>query len=342
MASRLGCSGALIVASMLFTTVASADPSAADRETARTLMDQGHVLLDKGDVREALKRFQAADEIMHVPTTAVPVAKLQAALGLLVEARDTLASSMRRTPEKANDPQPFKDARAEGERLDASLAERVPGLTITVKGAAEGEKPALAIDGLDVPAAALGLPRAVDPGHHVLVAKTPTAEGRQELDVREGEQRALEITLVTTGAPRIQPSRVTPGTPVAPDAPAASVTSHSPGLVTWIGVGLAGAGVITGSVTGLMAMSKTSGLTSECANHICGPAAHSDLDSANTLATVSNVAFAVAGVGAAVAVISLVVGHEAATERPAESPGAAAPTAHVWIGLGAAGLRGSF
>jgi len=335
MASRLGWSGAALLSSLLVTTAARAEPTAADRETARTLMDQGQVLKDKGNLEEALKRFKAADDIMHVPTTAVPVAKLQAALGLLVEARDTLASSMRRTPGKATDPQPFKDARAEGERLDASLAGRVPGLTITVKGSDDSDKPALAIDGLDVPAGALGLPRAVDPGHHVVVAKTATAEGRQELDVREGEQKAVEITLVAMGAPAIQVPRGTPGTP---DSQATSKTSHSPGLVTWIGVGLAGAGIIAGSVTGLMAISKTPGLTSECPNHTCGPTAHSDLDSANTLAMVSNVGFAVAGVGAAVAVISLVVGHEAATEPPAAS----APTTHVWIGLGAAGLRGSF
>jgi hypothetical protein len=340
MASRLCWSGAAILASMLVTTAAHADPTAADRETARTLMDQGHVLQDKGNLEEALKHFKAADDIMHVPTTAVPVAKLQAALGLLVEARDTLASSMRRTPEKATDPQPFKDARVEGERLDASLAGRVPGLTIMVKGSVEGDKPELAIDGLDVPAAALGLPRAVDPGHHVVVAKTATAEGRQELDVHEGEQKEVEITLVSTGAPA---GRHPPGeTPDTPSTPASSGTSHSPDVVTWIGAGLAGAGVIAGTVTGVMAIAKTPGLTSECPSHVCGPGAHSDLASAFTLATVSDVAFAVAGVGAAVAMISLVVGHEPSTERPVESPAAAGPTGHIWIGLGAAGLRGSF
>jgi len=335
MASRLGWPGVAVLASMLVTTAASADPTAADRETARTLMDQGHVLQDKGHLEEALKHFKAADDIMHVPTTAVPVAKLQAALGLLVEARDTLASSMRRTPEKATDPQPFKDARAEGERLDGSLAGRVPGLTITVKGATKGDKPALAIDELDVPAAALGLPRAVNPGHHVVVAKTATAEGRQELDIREGEQRQVEITLVATGAPAIEPPRGTP------DSPGSSRISHSPDLLTWVGVGLGGAGILAGSVTGVMAISKTPGLTSECANHVCGPTAHADLASANTLATVSDFAFAAAGVGAVVAVISLVVGHEPSAERP-ESPAASGPTAHVWIGPGTVALRGTF
>jgi len=336
MASRLGFSGAAMVASMLVTTAAHADPTAADRETARTLMDQGHDLRDKGDLKEALKRYKAADEIMHVPTTALPVAKIQVALGLLVEARDTLASSMRRTPEKATDPQPFKAAREEGEKLDDSLAGRVPGLTITVKGAAEGEQPALMIDGLDVPAAAMGLPRAVDPGHHVVVVKTATAEARQELDVREGEQKQVELTLVPTGRPVVEQPRGTPQT-AGP-----SRTSHSPDLVTWVGVGLAGAGVIVGSVTGFMAISKGSGLPGECANHVCGPTAHSDLNSANMMATVSDIAFAAAGVGAVVAVVSLVVGHAPSAEPPVESRTSSGPAVHFWAGFGAAGLRGTF
>jgi hypothetical protein len=74
---------------------------------------------------------------------------------------------------------------------------------------------------------------------------------------------------------------------------------------------------------------------------VCGPTAHSALASANTLATVSDVAFAAAGVGAALAVISLVVGHEPSTEPPADPP-AAGPAAHLWVGLGAVALRGRF
>ena len=62
-----------------------------DRETARTLMQQGRELTAKGDLKEALKRFKGADDIMHVPTTGLEVARTQAPLGLLVEARDTIA-----------------------------------------------------------------------------------------------------------------------------------------------------------------------------------------------------------------------------------------------------------
>jgi hypothetical protein len=329
---------------MLVASVAHAEPTAVDRETARTLMDQGRALERKGDTAEALKRFKAADDIMHVPTTALAVAKSQAALGLLVEARDTLASSMRRTPESPNDPQPFKDARAEGDRLDASLAGRVPGLTIVIKAAAEGEHTALAIDGLDVPAAAIGLPRAVDPGHHLVVAKTANAEARQEVDVREGEQKQIELMLVARSRPpAVEEPRPGPEPPTRepPRMPSPSI-SHGPNTVTWIGVGLAGAGILVGSVTGIMAISKGAGLAGECENHVCGPGAHSDLASAYGVATVSDAAFAAAGVGAVVAVVSLLVGHESSAAAPVEPPVAPAPAARLWLGFGAGGLRGTF
>src|SRR5271169_6333782 len=96
--SRARAAGWIVAfASILGTTSARAEPSAADRETARTLMQQGRELRAKGDLKEALKRFQAADEIMHVPSTGLEVAKSQVAIGELVEARDTIAA-IRRVP----------------------------------------------------------------------------------------------------------------------------------------------------------------------------------------------------------------------------------------------------
>src|ERR1700722_14015621 len=90
------------LALLLATTTASAEPTAADRATARTLMQQGRDLRDKGDLKEALKRFQGADDAVHAPSTALELARTQVALSLLVEARDTLAA-IRRLPVKPND-----------------------------------------------------------------------------------------------------------------------------------------------------------------------------------------------------------------------------------------------
>jgi hypothetical protein len=323
---------AVLVAALSVAGGAHAAPTAADRETARTLMDQGRDLRDKGNLQEALKRFQAANDIMHVPTTAIEVAKTQVALGLLVEARDTVAA-LRQIPAN-HESQLFKDARTKAEALDASLSGRVPSLTISLKGPAPGDTE-VAVDGVVVPSGVLGLPRSVDPGHHVITAKGATAEAKEEIDVREGEQKPVQLALIVTA-----PAPVVETPPPSTDAEAPAKKSHKPTALTFVGVGVAAAGAIAGTVTGIMAISKKSSLVSQCPNEVCGPSSYSALDSANLLATVSDVSFGVGGAGAVLAIVTLVVGHKEGSQPP--PPPSAGWTVTPWIGGGEAGVRGSF
>jgi predicted RNA-binding protein with TRAM domain len=339
MASRCASIGAaLVVASLSAGSTARAAPSAADRETARSLMQEGRTLRDKGDMAGALRRFQAADSIMHVPTTGLEVAKTQVALGLVVEALDSIAA-IRQTPAKPGDPSQFKEARENADKLEGSLEGRVPALTIVVKGAAAGDTPAVTVDDVALPAEVVGLPRKVDPGHHVVVAKTAHGEGKQEVDITAGQQKEVQIALVATepaaGAePTASPAPVD-------ETPPAPTTSHAPTALTWVGVALAGAGVAVGTVAGIVSLSKKSLLENECANKICGPSSYATLDSANSFATMSTIAFAAAGVGAGVAVVTLLVGHSTSSAPPASQPPEALRVS-PWIGAGAAGVRGSF
>ena len=275
---------------------------------------------------------------MHAPSTAYEKARTQAALGLLVEARDTIAE-IRRLPSKPNDPAPFKEARSKAEELDTELSVRVPALTIAIKGVPDGETAAVTIDSEQVPASALGLPHAVDPGHHVVVAKSPTAEGKLEVDVKEGDQKPAEVTLVSTGAPAAQAAT----DESEPEQPAPKVVSHSPTLLTWDAGAFAVVGIAVGSVTGIMSLSKKSALQNECTNDVCGPSSYADYNAANSLATASTIAFIAAGVGVAVAAVTLIVGHKTSTP-PAAAPAAATarPTLTPWIGLGAGGVSGTF
>jgi hypothetical protein len=84
---------------------------------------------------------------------------------------------------------------------------------------------------------------------------------------------------------------------------------------------------------------------------MCGTTGSSDLDSANTLATVSTISFIAAGVGAAVAIVSLAVGHNevVAASEPASTPEATptpAPEAKIhivpWFAGFAGGVGGTF
>jgi hypothetical protein len=344
--------------------VAHAEPTSADREQARSLMQEGRDLRDKGHAQDALKRFKAADEIMHVPTTGLEVARTQASLGMFMEARDTIAA-IRKLPTGPSDPAPFMDARNKAEELDNQLEAKIPSITITVTGGAEGETPSITVDGVSVPSAAMGLPRRVNSGKHMISARTPSGHGEQTVEVHEGDRKEVQIALTGGAAPEPAATEPEPGqtpkeTPVEPSGP----KSHSPTVLTWVGVGVAGAGAIAGVVTGVMSMSLTSQLKNnhECKNSVCyaGTTGGNDYSSATSLATISDVTWALAGVGAAVAVASILIGHEADAEKkapessPAPSEGGEPPAGDTppasqsrlrvvpWVGLGSAGVVGVF
>ncbi len=269
-------------------------------------------------------------------STGLEVARSQVAVGQLVEARDTIAAIRRILP-KPNDPAPFKEARAKAEELDTSLNGRVPALNIVIKGAADGEMPSVSIDEEALPAGVLGLPRAVDPGHHVVVAKTAGAEGKQEIDIAEGEQKPVEVTLVA--APAATATEEPGATDHEPETPPPASVSHMPNFLTWTGVGVAAAGVIAGTITGVASMQMKSSLVNECENDVCGPTSYTDYNAANTLATISTISFIAAGAGGVFAAITLVVGHRTASAPAAPATGV---TITPTIGLGSAGLVGTF
>src|SRR5580692_6857338 len=148
---------------------AFAEPSAADKETARRLMSEGRAQRDAKDLAAALQSFQAADALMHVPTTALEVARTQIALGKLVEAHDKLLA-MDRIPATPDEPRPFVEARAAAETLGNDVEARIPTLKITILGLSAGATPTVLVDGTEIPPAALMAKRAIDPGHHVVTA----------------------------------------------------------------------------------------------------------------------------------------------------------------------------
>jgi hypothetical protein len=185
-------------------------------------------------------------------------------------------------------------------------------------------------------------------------------QGEQTVDVKEGEQKEVQVTLTAAANnPEATPPEGEP-TPQSdhPSEPSGP-TSHSPTVLTFVGIGVGGAGLIAGAVTGLLSMSKTSSLKTEClpGGHCTSGHGLSDYNSASSLATISDIGFIAGGVGAAVAVVSLIIGHPAsaapAGESTPESQPAASPTADTpapqsrlqvvpWIGVGSAGVAGVF
>jgi len=328
-----------VLALVLFSTPARADPTAQQRELARDLMQKGHDARNAHDPKVALESFKGADDIMHVPTTAFEVARSQVDLGQLVEAHETLLGVMR-APERAGEPQVFHDTRGYAKVLDDEVVARIPQLRIKVDGGTPGRTPTVVVDGVALPEGALLVPYKVDPGHHVVTAKTDAADGRAEAEVAERETKDVTVTLaavasspgaavpVPTGAPAPEPA---PPTPEAPQA------GRGPGPVAWAGFGVAAAGLALGTVTGIMTLSDKGSIASQCNGNHCPPSTYGALSSANTLALVSTVSFVVAGVGGGVGLVGWLLGRD---------PGAPPPATGIritpFIGAGAAGATGTF
>ena len=321
--AALACSAALTV-----TGTAHAEASAADKETARRLMAEAREKRTANDLKGALQGFLAADALMKVPTTGMEVARTQVALAMLVEARDTALRVARAAPE-GEEPAPFTRAREEARELSEELVKKIPTVTVQLAGADPGAVPQVTIDGASIPAASLGMPRTLNPGHHTITAAAGNKQAKAELDVAEAEHKDVKLDLVVAG-PAVRP-------PPPPPKPEAAGGIGKPLFLG--GAVVAGAGLVLGGITGVMSLSKTNSVKSNCVNNKCPPSQQSDIDSAHSLATVSTIGFVVAGVGAAVGVVGLVLW---SGESKGEGSAPASASLSTWIGAGSAGVRGTF
>lgn len=266
---------------------ATAAPTAEDRETARSLMQQGDAAMDRGQYGEALRLFDAANAIMGVPTTALAVARAQQAMGLLVQARDT-ALAINRYPQSSAEPAPFVQARAAAAKLAAELATRIPAIRVLVAGLPRGATADLQMDGVPLPRATAELPRKVNPGRHVIRgAADSCAPALTSVVVAEGQATTAKLQF---GCSVAQPVPVL--------APRRRISA-----VTMVGLGTGLAAATAGTVTGILSLVRASDAKAACTGSLCPPSAEPDISASRGLATASNVCFAVAGTVVAASVI---------------------------------------
>jgi hypothetical protein len=315
-------SAALGLCLLCASATALAQPSAAQKETARGLMAEGRELRDQGDLQGALMRFSAADSLMRVPTTGYEMAAAQADLGKLVEARETLRRVLA-LPQGPDEPEPFAEARAKARALDQRLQSRIGALHFVVTGVRAGEKLTLSVDGESVPVAALGMPFRVNPGKHVVLAQVDSREARVDVDALESRTVKVELPLAE-GAARPAPTVVAldeQEPPKPSEAPVADGSAAKSGggipALAYVAGGVGAAGLVVGGVAGVLALSHKNAAAKGCVNGECPRSTWNDLDSAHSLATVSTVGFIVGAVGIAVGVSSLLLREEPRPHRSA-------------------------
>jgi hypothetical protein len=305
--------------------LAHAEPTVADMEDARALFRQGNELRDKNDLRSALEKYKAAHALFPTPITGLEVGRTHLALGELVAARDAFVA-VGKLPVKPKESSNTTFARSEAERLSTETEARIPKIIVIVESA---EPAAIEIDG-----AAVQMPKQVDPGKHVVVVRAGTVVRTSELVIAERETREIRIALGQPPSASIPPAgkTVVDGQPAPPGA---MVEDKGRPTWIWVGFGVAGAGVIVGTIAGAMTLHGTSELSSGCTNGACPPDQHDRLDSTHTWATVSTVSFVVAGAAAGVSLVGFFASSPSSSNA---KQGSVTPT----VGLGTVGLRGVF
>jgi len=303
-------------------------------------MLQGQAQRDKNDLKGALQSFLAADAIMHVPTTGLEVARSESALAMLVEARD-MALQVAHIPAHARESPAFADARAKAQALSDALGERIPSLVIALHNAPDSATPDVTIDGAPVPPGALSAPRKLNPGRHQIAARAGGYEGKLEVELRERDAKTVVVELAAPAPPPAATETAAPATETPKDtAPAAPPPSHSYAL-TYAAFGVGGVGVLVGSVTGVMSLTKSSSLKDQCPDNKCPeyntPSFQDQLSTAKTLGTVSTVSFVVGGAGILTGILTLVL-----APKDPPPPAAATATWAPWITPQSAGVSGTF
>jgi hypothetical protein len=303
---------------------AQPEPSDMDRATARALAREGYEAQRRGQFALAADRFERADALVHAPTLLLGLARAQQGLGELVEAHENYQRLLRE-PLPADAPPAFVKAVEEAKREAPGVAARLAWVTLVLRGpSVEGPTAArVTVDAVSVPAAAIGVRRACNPGTHVARAFAPGFRSAEHsFGVNEGGAETIVLDLPpTAAAPAL-------AGPEAATAERASSWHRTAGIVA---LSAGAAGVIAGSVTGGLALGRHASLSDECPNARCSTAHAGDVDAYRTLAAVATVATIAGAATAAVGVVLLLT--------PPASPG---PSVGVYVGPRAAGITGRF
>lgn len=245
---------------------------------AEALFDQARSAMDLGEYDEACEKFRESNRLDPAPGTLLNLANCEEKRGKLATAWELFRAVEDQLP-AGDDRIPVARDRA------AKLKPRLPRLTIDA-GTSPPDGIQVTRDGIDLGVASLGTPLPVDPGEHEVVVTLPGKAPKSfQVFVVEGESKTLDVLGAgTTGD----------------EGGASATVDNSSGNQTlgFVFGGIGIAGVVIGSVTGIMALGKQSTVDDECdGNGLCSKEGADAASSGSTLATVSTISWVVGALG---------------------------------------------
>ena len=338
--SRSVVSTLALLVSVGSANIASAD-DAADVAAARQFGSEGVTLADEGKCKEAIEKLDRAEKLRHAPTTAGRLGECEIEVGRIVSGTERLQRLLRE-PAVPNPPPAFVTALQRAQQVLDKALPRIAVLHVAVAAPA-GTKIALSVDGEKVSDVFIDADRPTDPGLHTVQASSPGFYPvATKVALKDSETKRIELKLEPDPSYKVAVAPApTPESPTQisppPEQPA---PSHVPAYAAF---GLAGAGIVVGTITGIMALGRKSDATKNCPQSRClaGSQGEADLSAAKALGTASTVGFIVGGVGIATGVVLLFTS-SSSTPPATRASLPPAPAVHPELGLGYAGVRGTF
>jgi hypothetical protein len=343
---------------MVAPVVARADGATDDQKAAaRILGTDGVRAAMAGDCHTAVDKLSRAEALVHAPTTALPLAKCQIQLGKLVAGTEILNRMLNETL-PPNAPEPWVDAKRQVPALLEATAPKIGRLRVHVDrpAGATGDVQ-VTIDGGPMPSVLLDNDRPTDPGaHHVMATAAGFTTAAADVSLTEGQSRTVSLRIdplptssaaaaVPAGSPTpaatslVEASAPPPASGVSPgESTPPSSRDRTPAYVV---LGIGGVALVVGATFGVIALGNKSSLNSDCpaGKNACPASKASDVQSLNssldTHALVSTIALALGAVGVG-------VGAYLFFSAPSSNAKTAGLDVHPWLGLGSAGLNGTF
>lgn len=347
----------LLLAAMAVFMVAQSAQAQTEEELAgaRSAATQGAKAFQAGQWEQAIDMFERAESLVHAPPHLLYMARAHEKLGSLVTARE-LYNKIIREKLAPDAPEAFGEAQAAARAEIQAIEPRLASLTVSVS-APQGVTPLVTMDGKQVPAALLGVPRPVDPGEHVIEA---SAQGylpaQAKAVLAEGGADSVTLTLTPDpqaaaagAAPPDEPASAAPhASPATPEDTGATMKGGSLRLPAYISFGVGAVGLGAGVLFTLQSASKRSdandkfeacasrGIGGECRQDDPLSSEVADLDDqAGSAQTLAIVGYAVGGLGIAAGVTLLLL-------DDSSGDSAAHPKVRPFIGYRSLGVTGTF
>lgn len=262
------------------------------REKAREYYNQGKEAFDKEDFENALEAFQKAYDTKPHPVVLKSVAECQAALGDTAAAVDTFEKYL-------------ADPEAAGKDSVQKRVEELKALPIEVQITSEPEGGRIDIDEADSGQVTPATIKMKAGSHEVKITVEGFEPMAKQIEVELGADNEVVADFETEGIPAVAPVESPP--PVEPiestgeeaEPPPMEEESSGPPPAFWVMAAVTGAGLVSGTVFGTMALADEEEFNDNPTN--------SKADAVERDAIIADVSFGVAVAAAVAGTIILIV-----------------------------------